>query len=698
MPDDLPVRIFVSYARDDRRWVDRNDSHHLIPHLISSLRKLNVEVWFDAALVASEVFKRTIEQEIRRADIAILLVSQSFLNSEFIEAVELPEIIKRTDDPNFHVVPILIGYSDWQELEILAERQVLPGPPPTPLIDYTTDPAKWDKVRYDITTVIKNLVNRTREHRAAQAATVKIAVVGTASRGKTGLRKSDREIQATNAPKDASSARAEQDSQPPRFVFSLPPNSVPCAAWTLPPVTLLSEPVIINNPADDDERRLHAQMIEATLQQFNVPATLVEATRGPRFTRYEVQLALGVKVSKIVALADNMAVILAVAGIRMEAPIAGKSAIGIEVPNARSGIVTLRECVDHIDFRSASAPLTVALGRTVDGKRIYANIAALPHVLMGGATNSGKSACLHAMIASLLLRLSPSEVRFVLVDPKRVEFCQWEGIPHLLCPIVTDMGQVNGVFASLLAEMDRRYDLLAAAGVRNITGYNSKCAENDRLPFIVLIVDEFADIMLRAGREIEPQVCRLAQLARATGIHMIISTQRPSVDVITGTIKANISGRIAFAVASSIDSRTILDRVDAAKLLGAGDMLYMPIDASAPVRVQGCYISEMEVSAIATHVRANSGTAPKSAEASIVDEPQLDALYEAAVGIVVAEGSASTSLLQRRLSIGFIRSKKLLSEMEMRGVVGPADGVRARKVLITPPDSPVNDDAGKPTI
>ena len=256
------------------------------------------------------------------------------------------------------------------------------------------------------------------------------------------------------------------------------------------------------------------------------------------------------------------------------------------------------------------------------------------------------------------------------------------------------MGQVNGVFASLLAEMDRRYDLLAAAGVRNITGYNSKCAENDRLPFIVLIVDEFADIMLRAGREIEPQVCRLAQLARATGIHMIISTQRPSVDVITGTIKANISGRIAFAVASSIDSRTILDRVDAAKLLGAGDMLYMPIDASAPVRVQGCYISEMEVSAIAAHARANSGTAPKSAEASIVDEPQLDALYEAAVGIVVAEGSASTSLLQRRLSIGFIRSKKLLSEMEMRGVVGPADGVRARKVLITPPDSPVNDDAG----
>lgn len=694
MPDDQPVRIFVSYARDDRRWVDRNDPHHLIPHLISSLRKLNVDVWFDAALVASEVFKRTIEQEIRRADIAILLVSQSFLNSEFIETVELPEINRRTEDPNFHVVPILIGYSDWQELEILAERQVLPGPPPTPLIDYTTDPARWDKIRYEITTVIKNLVNRTREHRAAAQAAAKVTMVGPASRGKTGLRKSDRELQIDKSMRDPSSVSSERSSQAPRFEFSMPQNPTPGTNWSLPPVTLLNEHVTISDPADDDERRLHAQMIEATLQQFNVPATLVEAARGPRFTRYEVQLALGVKVSKIVALADNMAVILAVAGIRIEAPIAGKSAIGIEVPNARPGTVSLRECVDHIDFRSASAPLTVALGRTVDGKRIYANVAALPHLLMGGATNSGKSACLHAMIASLLLRLTPSEVRLLLVDPKRVEFCQWEGIPHLLCPIVTDMAQVNGVFTSLLGEMDRRYDLLAAAGVRNITGYNAKCAENDRLPYIVLIVDEFADIMLLAGREIEPHVCRLAQLARATGIHMIISTQRPSVDVITGTIKANISGRIAFAVASSIDSRTILDRVDAAKLLGAGDMLYMPIDASAPVRVQGCYISEKEVSAIAAHVRASSGSASKSAEASIVGEPQLDALYEAAVGIVVAEGSASTSLLQRKLSIGFMRSKALLSEMEMRGVVGPADGVRARKVLVSSPGSPANDDIG----
>ncbi|CEK17721.1 DNA translocase FtsK [Chthonomonas calidirosea] len=476
----------------------------------------------------------------------------------------------------------------------------------------------------------------------------------------------------------------------------------PCStsAFALPPLTLLKEPAAPSARRGSEEKGAGLEQadrirtIEATLEQFNIGASVVEVASGPTVTRYEIQLAPGIKVSKIVSLADNLAMSLAAIDVRVEAPIPGKSAIGLEVPNLNPSVVTLRECLDTDEFRNAPSKLTVALGKDVSGQCRYADLAKMPHLLIGGSTNSGKSICLNCLIASLVYRATPSEVRLLMVDPKRVELSLWDGIPHLLHPVVKDVKQAAGLFHTALREMDRRYDLFARMGSRNIDSYNEKVSPEERLPYIVLIVDELADLMLQHGAEVENSICRLAQLARATGIHLVIATQRPSVDIITGTIKANISSRIAFAVASQVDSRTILDMPGAERLIGRGDMLFMPIDAPKPIRIQGCYLSEQETQALVDYLKQQPSPGDtltiteydgkEGAQERLFEEDDVDErLFAQAVRLVVNNGQASTSMLQRRFRIGYTRAARIVEMMEERGIVGPLSGARPREILIS---------------
>jgi S-DNA-T family DNA segregation ATPase FtsK/SpoIIIE len=460
--------------------------------------------------------------------------------------------------------------------------------------------------------------------------------------------------------------------------------------YTLPPLSLLREPPAPpkRNQAEIKEK---IAKLEETLQDFGIDANVVEVAHGPTVTRYEIQLAPGIKVNRVVNLADNLAMALAAIAVRVEAPIPGKSAIGVEVPNDHPHVVALREVMENAEFWNAPSLLTVALGKDVAGTPKYADLARMPHLLIGGATNSGKSMCLLSMIACLLFRATPRELRFVMIDPKRVELTLFDGIPHLMCPVVRDVKLAAGALRALLKEMDRRYDLFAEKGVRNIQGYNERAPDDERLPYVVVIIDELADLMMQAASEVETSIARLAQLARATGIHLVIATQRPSVDVITGTIKANIASRIAFAVSSQVDSRTILDMVGAERLLGRGDMLFLPIDASKPTRIQGCFVTEAEIEALADFWRAQESPTyllhPTDFDAPVGGEFEEDdaddELYPAAVRLVVAHGQASTSMLQRRFKIGYGRAARLLDLMERRGIVGPLDGAKPRQVLVT---------------
>jgi len=460
--------------------------------------------------------------------------------------------------------------------------------------------------------------------------------------------------------------------------------------YTLPPLSLLREPPAPpkRNQAEIKEK---IAKLEETLQDFGIEANVVEVAHGPTVTRYEIQLAPGIKVNRVVNLADNLAMALAAIAVRVEAPIPGKSAIGVEVPNDHPHVVALREVIENAEFWNAPSLLTVALGKDVAGAPKYADLARMPHLLIGGATNSGKSMCLLSMIACLLFRATPRELRFVMIDPKRVELTSFDGIPHLMCPVVRDVRLAAGALRALLKEMDRRYDLFAETGVRNIQGYNERAHPDERLPYVVVIIDELADLMMQAASEVETSIARLAQLARATGIHLVIATQRPSVDVITGTIKANIASRIAFAVSSQVDSRTILDMVGAERLLGRGDMLFLPIDASKPTRIQGCFITEAEIEALADFWRAQESPTyllnPTDFDAPISgdfdEDDEEDELYPAAVRLVVSHGQASTSMLQRRFKIGYGRAARLLDLMERRGIVGPLDGAKPRQVLVT---------------
>jgi S-DNA-T family DNA segregation ATPase FtsK/SpoIIIE len=463
--------------------------------------------------------------------------------------------------------------------------------------------------------------------------------------------------------------------------------------YVLPSLDLL-EPTAPRPVRSEQEAREVIETLETTLAQFNIEAKVVEIAVGPTVTRYEIQLAPGIKVSKIVSLADNLAMALAAIDVRVEAPIPGKSAIGIEVPNRHPAVVGLRQCLETREFFDAPGKLTFVVGLDVEGRPRYADLAKMPHLLIGGSTNSGKSVGLNALIASLVFRARPDEVKLLLIDPKRVELSLYDHIPHLIYPVVKDVKQAAGILRWAIKEMEHRYDLFVKASARNITSYNEKLPEDEKpLPFIVIIIDELADLMMQQGAEVEGHICRLAQLARATGIHLVIATQRPSVDVITGTIKANIGSRIAYAVASHTDSRTILNMNGAERLIGRGDLLCLPMDAPKPVRLQGPFLSEREIERLVAHLRAQ-GRPEYTAQVMTVDTAAgtqsegsaEDELFEQAVRLIVMGGHASTSMIQRKFKIGYTRAARLVDMMEEQGIVGPLDGAKPREILISKAD------------
>lgn len=466
----------------------------------------------------------------------------------------------------------------------------------------------------------------------------------------------------------------------PKEGYHLPPLSILQAAEAKP-----------KRSAQEMERNIAT--LESTLEEFGIEANVVEVAAGPTVTRFEIQLGPGIRVARITALADNIAMNLAASHVRVEAPIPGKAAIGVEVPNNQPTQVHLREVAETKEFLDHPSRLCFCLGQDVSGTNKYADLTRMPHLLIGGATNAGKSIGLASLIMSLLMRNTPKDVRFVMIDPKRVELTLFDRIPHLMCPVIKDVKEAPGVLRAVWREMDRRYDKFSELGVRNIDGWNEKASFQDKMPYIVVVIDELADLMIQAAAEVETSICRLAQLARATGIHLVIATQRPSVDVITGTIKANIASRVAFTVSSQIDSRTILDQKGAEDLIGRGDMLFLPIDASKPVRVQGCYVSEREIADVCKFWRDQEKPAYSLEPVDVPAEggkrgggggggDEVDALWEEVVRWIVDRGQASTSMIQRRFSIGFQRASRLLDEMEERGIVGPRDGPRPRDVLI----------------
>lgn len=465
----------------------------------------------------------------------------------------------------------------------------------------------------------------------------------------------------------------------------------PPKPYVLPNFRLLSKPQGSGKNGDQPDFMQTARKLEATLESFGVRAKVLEVVRGPAVTRYEIQPDIGVKVSRIVSLTDDIALALAAKDIRMEAPIPGKSAIGIEVPNSEVSIVTMREVMETQVFTDAGSKLTIAFGRDISGQTIIGNLARMPHLLVAGATGSGKSVCINGIITSVLYKAKPDEVKFLMIDPKMVELNVYNGIPHLLAPVVTDPKRASLALKKIVVEMEKRYELFSKSGTRNIEGYNKLMESNPAavLPFIVVIVDELADLMMVASNDVEDAICRLAQMARAAGIHLIIATQRPSVDVITGVIKANIPSRIAFGVSSQVDSRTILDMVGAEKLLGRGDMLFLPMGSSKPLRVQGAFLSDEEVEAVVDYCR-NQGQAvyndelvPEVEEAGDQPNEILDELYDQAIQIVLEAKQASVSLLQRRMRIGYTRAARLIDSMESHGIVGPYEGSKPREVLIT---------------
>lgn len=470
-----------------------------------------------------------------------------------------------------------------------------------------------------------------------------------------------------------------------------PPLPPPPKPYKLPPFRLLAKPNNGGKAGDQNDYMQTARKLEATLESFGVRAKVLEVVRGPAVTRYEIQPDIGVKVSRIVNLTDDIALALAAKDIRMEAPIPGKSAIGIEVPNPEVSIVTMREVMETQIFQDAESRLSIAFGRDISGQTIIGNLAKMPHLLVAGATGSGKSVCINGIITSILYKAKPNEVKFLMVDPKMVELNVYNGIPHLLAPVVTDPKRASLALKKIVVEMEKRYELFSNSGTRNVEGYNNLMKDNPAavLPYIVVIVDELADLMMVAANDVEDAICRLAQMARAAGIHLIIATQRPSVDVITGLIKANIPSRIAFGVSSNVDSRTILDMPGAEKLLGRGDMLFLPMGASKPTRVQGAFMSDQEVETIVQYVSSqgeanyDESIVPEVDDSVTEDGEPQDELYDQAVQIVLEAKQASVSLLQRRMRVGYTRAARLIDSMEARGVIGPYEGSKPREVLMS---------------
>lgn len=478
--------------------------------------------------------------------------------------------------------------------------------------------------------------------------------------------------------------------------------------WEYPSLSLLSDSSGGN--ADRGDIKQNANIIEKTLESFGLTARVAEINKGPAVTQYALEIALGTKLSKITTLTNDLALALAAPGqIRIEAPIPGRSLVGIEIPNRTPEFVTVRKILESEKMQNAKSKLAVALGLDVSGEAKVADIAKMPHVLIAGSTGSGKSVSINAFLASLLFRNSPAELKLILVDPKRVELSLYNGIPHLLTPVIVDVDKVLSSLKWAMSEMDRRYKLFASVGVRNIEGYN-ELAGFQALPCLVIVIDEMADVMMFAPVEVEDAICRLAQMSRATGIHLVLSTQRPSVDVITGLIKANIPCRVAFNVTSMTDSRVIIDSPGAEKLLGKGDMLYIPPDQSKPSRIQGAYITDAEVHRLVEYLKTKGGPAQYTEEVTSMpmgyqkgghgssksgNSDGGDPFIDEAIRVVCQYDRASASLLQRKLSVGYARAARILDTLEEMGIVGPGEGSKPRDVLVRNADEYFANRAGQ---
>ena len=499
---------------------------------------------------------------------------------------------------------------------------------------------------------------------------------------------------------------APTEAPPEKDAAQEPEGSV---TYRLPALGLLNVTPPSNLPASGNvQTDVTGQKLIETLNSFNVSAEIIAISRGPSVTRYELEPSAGVRISRITQLADDIALRLASAGVRIEAPIPNKSAIGIEVPNKQKSMVGMREIIGSDLYKNAKSRLTVALGKDITGNIITADLSKMPHLLIAGTTGSGKSVCMNTMIISLLYNALPDEVKLIMIDPKQVEFTVYNGIAHLLMPVVTDPRKAAGALAMAVGEMQKRYKLFSEHNVRDITGFNKLAQNNPELKSlerIVIFIDELSDLMMVAPNEVEDSICRLAQMARAAGMHLVIATQRPSVDVITGIIKANIPSRIALSVSSQIDSRTILDMAGAEKLLGYGDMLFNPVGMSKPVRVQGCFISDSEVEEVTDFIRNQlnaeydtemidemeknalaTGQKKRGAAAAVTggeENGEVDEMFHEAVRVVVEAEMASTTLLQRKLKLGYARASRVMDELEEHGIVGPHEGSKPRKVLIT---------------
>ena len=474
--------------------------------------------------------------------------------------------------------------------------------------------------------------------------------------------------------------------------------------YQYPPIELFERSPDESDPTAQDELKANAQKLVDTLESFGVRTRVLDISRGPAVTRYEVQPMAGVKISRITSLADDIALNLAVADVRMEAPIPGKPAVGIEVPNHKRQAVYIRSVFESQSFLRMSSPLGIALGKDIAGVAQVADLCKMPHLLIAGSTGSGKSVCVNSIIMSLVFRSSPEDVKLLLIDPKVVELAEYNGIPHLLMPVVTEPRKAAGALGSAVQEMERRYRLFAENNVRDIKSFNKLAAEQpelEKMPYIAIIIDELADLMMVVGKDVEDSICRIAQKARAAGMHLIVATQRPSVDVITGLIKANIPSRIAFAVSSQVDSRTILDGAGAEKLLGQGDMLFMPVGAPKPTRIQGTFVRDEEISRVLDFIKSSATVQydeamieamekhaiqdgkKGSSSADSDEDSDSDPMFKQAVEVVIDAGQASTSLLQRRCKLGYARAARIMDEMEQKGVIGPYEGAKPRAVLIS---------------
>jgi DNA segregation ATPase FtsK/SpoIIIE, S-DNA-T family len=491
---------------------------------------------------------------------------------------------------------------------------------------------------------------------------------------------------------------AEEEAPPIALrVVAEPEDDLPDIDWKLPSIALL-DTVTARRERMADEIKRNVKIIETTLGTFGVECKVVGVNPGPAVTQYEIQPGAGVQVKRITALQYDLSLALAAAPLRIEAPIPGKSAVGIEVPNKSASLVTIREVLETAAFREGTNKLALGMGNDVSGQSIVADLTRMPHLLIAGATGQGKSVCINALITSLLFQVTPDHMRLLLIDPKRVELTGYNGLPHLALPVLVESHQAAAALRWAVAEMDRRYKMFSAEGVRNIAAYNEKATQRlaRELPYIVIVIDELADLMMVAAGEIEELICRIAQLARAVGIHLIIATQRPSTDIITGLIKANIPSRIAFAVGSQVDSRVILDTGGAEKLLGRGDMLYQPVDAGKPTRIQGAFVSDPEVEAVVNFWKSQGPPrymeeileegAGSEWERGETTERKLDPLFARASRAVAAEGSASVSLVQRKFNVGYSRAGRIVDQLAEHRVVGSYQGSKSREVLMTLPD------------